>query len=187
MVYAKNLFKIMSQRSVKIPTKQMGESFGKPLKPLVSDKCKSGTQKITLMENNEIVNSPSDVSNILNEYYKNVANDIGTKDYINDEDTFDDIVEPHELNDSVQFIRSKIDSVNEFSFKCVSATDILKMLKKLNCRKATGCDSIPPKLLKIGAEQLYIPITFLVKKCLVMGKFPDELKSAEVAPIFKKE
>ena len=41
-------------------------------------------------------------------------------------------------------------AVGEFNFQCVSSGVIMSLLNKLNIRKATGCDYIPPKLLRIG-------------------------------------
>ena len=70
-----------------------GKDFWKTIKPLMSDKCLAGSENITLLENDNIVNNPTKVGNILNEYYINVTKkDIGPYDAIKDQDTFEDIV-----------------------------------------------------------------------------------------------
>ena len=133
-----------------------------------------------------IVNDSTKVGNILNEYYINVTKDIGPYDAIKDQDTYEDIVEPHKTNKSVMFIRDNI--VNEgFAFKPISDDVILKLLKNVKSNKATGYDTIPPKAIKIGEDQLCLPITYLVNKSIETCTFPENLKHAEVTPIFKKD
>ena len=53
-------------------------------------------------------------------------------------------------------------------------------------QKATGNDSIPPKLLKANAHYLCNTITFIVNKCTIDSIFPDDLKLADVIPLLKK-
>ena len=69
-----------------------GKDFWRTVKPLIANKfvCKSNV--ITLMENGNIVNNPSDVSNVMNEYYINIAKAIGGEDLLSGTDKFEDIV-----------------------------------------------------------------------------------------------
>ena len=59
-------------------------------------------------------------------------------------------------------------------------------LKKFNARKATGFDNLPGKILKLAHEPLSIPLTFLINNSISQNVFPDDLKCAEVSPLFKK-
>ena len=56
----------------------------------------------------------------------------------------------------------------------------------INIRKTTGCDLIPGKLIKEGADFLCKPIQSLINKCIDTCTFPNALKLADVVPIFKK-
>ena len=56
------------------------------MKPLISDKTK-GSDEITLLENDCIVNDKMLVADILNNYYVNVTRDIGVADDIRENDT----------------------------------------------------------------------------------------------------
>ena len=47
-------------------------------------------------------------------------------------------------------------------------------------------DNISPKILKIGANVLSRPVTFLINKSVGTFTFPDALKYAEVVPVYKK-
>ena len=62
----------------------------------------------------------------------------------------------------------------------------LKELRSINIRKTTGCDLIPGKLIKDGADVLCKPIQSSIYKCMDTCTFPNALKLADVVPIFKK-
>ena len=72
-----------------------------------------------------------------------------------------------------------------FNFKCVTSDYILRLLNKLNARKATGFDNIPPKLLRLGSDIICTPLTVLCNSSITTSSFPDMLKRAEVTPIYK--
>ena len=59
-------------------------------------------------------------------------------------------------------------------------------MKKFNPLKATGCDNIPCKLLRLAYRELSSPIAFVINNSLSQCIFPDNMKCAEVSPIFKK-
>ena len=54
-------------------------------------------------------------------------------------------------------------------------------------KKSTGFDGIPPNLVKISAEIITDPCTTLINRAISADCFPDELKYASVAPVYKKE
>ena len=64
---------------------------------------------------------------------------------------------------------------------------MLKQLRCLNVRTAAGYDKIPPKLLKIGADSLCVPLQYLINMSIRTSSFPTNLKNAEVTPIYKKK
>ena len=59
-------------------------------------------------------------------------------------------------------------------------------MKKLNPRKSTGSDLLPPRLIKLSANLICNPITNIINKSIETNIFPDSLKEAEVSPLFKK-
>ena len=69
----------------------------------------------------------------------------------------------------------------------VSHDCISKKLRMINVRKATGYDNIPAKLLRLAQNELTYPITNLVNNSISMSTFPDQLKCAELSPLYKKE
>ena len=64
--------------------------------------------------------------------------------------------------------------------------EIYNLLMKMDCKKSTGFDDIPVKLLKIGSAPLAPPICTLVNLMFMESCFPDILKYAEVAASFKR-
>ena len=73
----------------------------------------------------------------MNDYYNNVAKDIGQNQNI-------DITEHPSIIEIKQHPEG-----NNFQFHhATREDDVLKILKTLNPKKATGCDQIPAKLLK---------------------------------------
>ena len=96
----------------------------------------------------------------------------------------------HESHESVQYIeqymKDQNGSNNTFTFSHVTMNDVLKELRSINIRKTTGCDLIPGKLIKEGADILCKPIQSLINKCIDTCTFPNALKLADVVPIFIK-
>ena len=60
-------------------------------------------------------------------------------------------------------------------------------MSNLNPKKASGCDNVPPKLIKLGAKELCCHVTKLVNMSIVSSKFPSMYKYANVSPIYKKD
>ena len=68
----------------------------------------------------------------------------------------------------------------------VSEEFIYKELCHLNSFKSTGLDDIPARFVKDAATTLTKPINFIVNLSITSGIVPDQLKSARVKPLFKK-
>ncbi len=70
----------------------------------------------------------------------------------------------------------------------VSNDDILKKHNSLNTTKATGCDNLPPKMIKMVTDCLTPHVTLLANRCISEAtfRFPDLLKRAEIRPIVTK-
>ena len=165
---------------------QNGKHFWDTVKPLISDKYK-GSNDITLMENNTIINDGLDVANIFNSYYVNVTKEIGKPDDLAETDNIDNILESHISDDCIKYIAENITNNESFSFSDVTVDHVYKKLKCINVRKSPGHDKIPPKLLKLGAGILCKPIQSLINMSIRTSSFPNVLKYAEVTPVYKKD
>ena len=59
-------------------------------------------------------------------------------------------------------------------------------LRHLDATKAQGPDKIPPKVLKELSKELSSPLSLLFNMSIDSGEIPEDWKSAEITPIFKK-
>ena len=74
-----------------------------------------------------------------------------------------------------------------FSFQKVTYEEILKEINSLFTSKSTQSKDIPFKIIKDNAENFADFILQNFNKCIIDGKFPDQLKKADVISVFKKE
>jgi hypothetical protein len=68
----------------------------------------------------------------------------------------------------------------------VHCNGVLKLLKNLKVRKATGPDDIPAYILKAAAHELAPILTHLYQSSLDRGEVPTDWKEALIVPLFKK-
>ena len=75
---------------------------------------------------------------------------------------------------------------NNFAFSLVSEKQIFKYLNELNSNKSTGLDGIPARFVRDSAPVIASKLTHIINLSLIQGVVPDDLKSARIVPIFKK-
>ncbi len=61
------------------------------------------------------------------------------------------------------------------------------LIHKLDMNKATGCDQIPPKMVKLCSKELSKTLTELVNNAFKQNIFPDKMKRTDISPIFRKQ
>ena len=68
----------------------------------------------------------------------------------------------------------------------ISRTGVEKLLARLNPAKASGPDELSARIIKKTAAQISPIYAFLFQQSLDQGTVPEDWKTANVAPIFKK-
>ena len=68
----------------------------------------------------------------------------------------------------------------------VNKVQARRALESLNA-KASGCDNLPARVLKYGAEKLALPLANLYNSCITKHQWPSNWKKGEWTPVFKKE
>ena len=53
--------------------------------------------------------------------------------------------------------------------------------------KLSSSGEISPAIINLAKKEILIPVTNCINKCISTKSFPDELKVADVIPVFKKE
>ena len=67
-----------------------------------------------------------------------------------------------------------------FSFKTVNETEIEDLLKNLDIKKASGFDTMPPKLVKLSADFLTPLLTKGINTSITQNVLPEKAKPASV-------
>ena len=96
-------------------------------------------------------------------------------------------ISKYKFHPSILLINEKIVNQDNFSFKPISKLGIEKKVRLTNPKKATTSDTIPPKILKISSEASAEVLHNLFINMLKTGSFPDNLKLAEITPVFLKK
>ena len=67
----------------------------------------------------------------------------------------------------------------------MSTNQVLKYINETNCNKSSGED-IPTKNSKMAKKRLTVPVTNCTNECISLSTFPNELKIADIIPVYKK-
>ena len=163
------------------------KDFWRCVKPFMSNSTRD-QGNIILNENGRIVNSASEVSSLLNDFFANVASNIGPEDAIpcDDPDWLTTVLAKHGNHPSVQAIREANNDSDCFSFSHVTDACVRRKLQQVNPEKATGYDGIPPKLVKCADSNFAAVLANIFNTSFIQKTFPQDLKYAEISPLHKK-
>jgi hypothetical protein len=92
-------------------------------------------------------------------------------------------------NSSLPYTYLQLEEDNLYSpmvFRSFSTNEIISIIKSLKMKNSFGYDEISPRILKLGANYIASPITYICNKVISTGTFPDRMKYSIVIPIFKK-
>ena len=165
------------------------KKFWNTVKPLMSNKGPN-SQKISLKEGDKLVTDDIEIANVLNKHFVSSVRCLAEKGGcsahvldINDEkDTLDNIFTRFKLHPSIIAIKEK--SFKEiFDFTLLTTDEVLSEINKLDHTKSTTGISI--SLLKDNSDICAPILTNIFNSCINNGVFPDQLKLADITPIFK--
>ena len=128
----------------------------------INGKIKSKESVTRLRENNKVYEDPKEMSELLNKNFQKVF----TKE-----------------SEFQQLQRERRET--EIREVKVCRDEIMKLMKDLEERKATGPDQVSGHILKECRHQLIEPIHDIIRCSLETGKVPKEWKRADIVPIFK--
>ena len=163
------------------------KSFWDAIKPYFSEKT-TERPGITLRDEESVITDCNDVASVFSVYFRDIVRQMGNGDEIGTL-SLADIGELYENHPSVRIIQrdpqlNRTD--NAFQFTCVSVSKVSKLLAEINTKKSTGYDQLPGKLVRKAAEAMAPMVTRLVNDMINQCHFPDDMKLAEIAPVFKK-
>ena len=165
------------------------KKFWKTIKPFFSNKGLN-SNKLMLREKDVVVADEKALATLMNNYFVNVTADLDLK---RDSENFYDtpasvynIKKKFQDHQSVLKIKKAFNVTDLFSFHEITEDEIRKEISKLDGSKATPVGDIPAEMLKSTTDVHVSLLTKIINSSIRNGCFPDELKAAEVTPIFKK-
>ena len=136
----------------------------KKLWSLIRAKRRDTTGVAPLKENGELIQQPLDKANVLNRQFKSAFSPITTE-------PLPDMGEsPYPLMQNIT----------------VTVPGVEQLLLNLQPYKAAGPDAILPRTLKDFATEIAPVLTIIFNKSLSSSTIPDDWRTANVTPIFKK-
>jgi len=128
------------------------------------------------------VKDQNTVANILVNYFSTMADEMGGRDV--NSLTEEDLSNPQSLTN---ILNANKNMHGNFRFKPLRSTQVPTALEKLNCRKASGYDSITPKMLKLMSSGIADSLTKLCNESIQKGEWPEAWKKGEWNPVYKKD
>lgn len=162
------------------------KDFWRAVKPLFS-KSRTKAESIPLRENGKIVTDDNQVSNIFNKFFQNIGSDIGEPE--NNDRPLEEIIAQYKDHNSIKMIKENLigDTDRKFTFRFVTEKEIVKTIKAMPSKKATGHDEIPISFIKKIRTKLIKPLSLLINRCILEKVFPDQMKKANITPLYKKK
>ena len=137
---------------------------------IIHNKRKPKNTDIFLRETDSTISDPKEVSEIFNDYFSCVCQEIRQS--------------LHPICHFQSFLRFPVTN-NVFNFTPINASEILIIIENLKNNSAFGIDSISPKILKQFKLEFASKLSILVNNSIDTCCFPDCLKMALVTPILK--
>ena len=134
------------------------KTFWPTVKPLLSGKDLTGN-KITLIENGEIILKDKEVAQTFSTFFENAVKslDITENWYLlidseGIDDPVDGAIKNFEVHPSVLMIKEKVNISDTFTFTKIDSDVIESEINHLNHKKANSFNGIPTKILKENCE-----------------------------------
>ena len=141
-----------------------------------------------LNNNGKVIVEESDFVETFNDHKMNIVEKyLGRKpcNFVSDTSSLEndvvinEIVQQYSSHPSILKIRKNFDNsqtVEQFQFNSATTFEILKLLRNIDDKKATGIDKISPKLVKISGEVLSQLLADAINNSISKGVFPDNTK-----------
>ena len=138
-------------------------------------------------EKGELASDEKQLVSIINKFFINITINLKLKeDQSGPPVILDDILEKFIFHPSIDKIRKTYESHRKFSFQQVTEEHVRQVILSIDGSKATPVGDVPADMLKVTLDIHLSLITKIINLSFENGCFPDDLKLAEVSPIFKK-
>ena len=142
---------------------------GKIIKGVINRNRKIKVNERFQLNDGSVTTDSKVISNKFNEFFVNVGPALANK--IPQQDT------PPE-----QYLKNRL--VYSLYLEPVTENEIIRLVQSLK-EAAAGYDGLSSSILKLSLSHISRPLTYICNLSLVEGVFPDEMKIANVIPLFK--
>lgn len=149
--------------------------------PFLGSKKVKESLEMKLKINNSITTNELHISESMGDYFSSIADNIGSA-----KDAMDYTVRDHESIQAVVNCRTSVGDDQCFNFMGIQISEVAKILKDIDPKKATGWDTIPPKAFKIGSTDLAVLLCNLYNHCTESCHWPKNWKKGEWVPVIKR-
>ena len=159
------------------------KNFWKVVKPNFSNKI-LGTNRVILRDGGKIISDTEKVADTFNKFFVNIGKtlkiDKDKQFLVETKDVFDPVlkaIKKYSAHPSILRIKDKMNN-NVFSFRKVTYEEILIEINSLDTSKSPQSVDIPFTIIKDNADIFASFILQNFNKCIIDGKFPDQLKKS---------
>lgn len=169
------------------------KKFWDLVKPFLTNKGNVSNDFISIKKGETFVENEKELVEMFNNHYINIVENISGKPpddsfkNLNDAEAVKEIILKFENHPSILKIKENFTPSEKFEIPKAEVSDINSLLKKINTKKATGPDTLPPKLLRMSANVVDSHFCNVVNKDLSIFSYADDAKVASVNPQYKKK
>ena len=163
------------------------KNFWRSIKPHFSDKG-NFSNKIMISEEDCIVSDDRRPSEIFNTYFINITKTLDLKSsIISTNNSVPEIIETFKDHPSIKKNFSLRREECQFKSHSVSENEVRKVILNMDGKKANLTGDIPAGIINGCVDSYNSVLTKILNTSLERSCFPNQLKLAEVTPVFKKE
>ena len=175
------------------------KKFWNNVKPLFTDKCImkdniSLTVKTGVFKE-EVISDDGQLAYIFNNFFSNAVKSLNI-DYFEhfsfdcifseSEDPVINAIEKYSKHPSILKIKEHYPQTENFSFEPANIETVYKLIENLDVSKSSSVESVPARVLKDSIDVVSPKIVIDFNTAISTGVFPQQLKLADVIPLFKK-
>ena len=148
--------------------------------------------RIALLENEAILSEEAKVADTFNEFVSNVVTELKIE---KDDNFLTDVIEETDqvlkaikiYKNRILQIKSSFKHPKALPFYYFNVEDVKRETNNLNSKKATSKGDIPSKILKWNSDIIAPALTECHNQNIKNSTFPNELKNADISPVYKKK
>ena len=170
---------------------EFSKKFWKTFKPLLSNKVESA-EKVVLVENERIIIDDVEIANTMINYFSTITNSLDINSWpdpvpsLDYEDNITMAIKKYANHPSILKIKSHYETEKLFHFNNISPENLKDKVNNLSTGKSSRGD-IPTKILKEYIDTVNVNLTDCLNASINEGNFPNEMKLADITPVFKKD